>query len=135
LRRVDRLELAVDIDLFQLVDQDQRRVAPGRHIARSNGDSKPLVGAVAERLHDLSRFDATLRDIGAVARQRLQHLGRMPHNPSGGGSIGPPIAPCPWPMMSMTSEYPAPQCSPVPGEGGLVAGELGIVAAHTNLGA
>jgi len=115
LRRVDRLELAVDIDLFQLVDQDQRRVAPGRHIARSNGDSKPLVGA--------------------VARQRLQHLGRMPHNPSGGGSIGPPIAPCPWPMMSMTSEYPAPQCSPVPGEGGLVAGELGIVAAHTNLGA
>jgi hypothetical protein len=27
----------------------------------------------------------------------------MPHNPSGGGSIGPPIAPFPWPMMSMNA--------------------------------
>jgi hypothetical protein len=32
LRRVDRLELAIDLDLFQLVDQDQRGIAPRRNI-------------------------------------------------------------------------------------------------------
>src|SRR6516165_5651416 len=71
LRRVDSLQLAIDIDLFQLVDQDQRRVAPGRNIARCDGDGEPLVGARAELLHDLPRFGAPLRDIGTVARQSL----------------------------------------------------------------
>ena len=69
LRCIDRLEVAIDIDLFQLIDQDQRRVAPGRNIARCDGDGEPLVGAVAEFLHDLPRIRASPRDIGAVARQ------------------------------------------------------------------
>src|SRR5690242_1685296 len=34
LRGVDRVELTVDIDLLQLVDQDDRRIAIGRNVAR-----------------------------------------------------------------------------------------------------
>jgi hypothetical protein len=33
LRGVDRVELAVDVDLLQLVDQDNRRIAIGRDVA------------------------------------------------------------------------------------------------------
>jgi hypothetical protein len=70
------LELTIDVDRFQLVDQDQRWVPPGRNIARCDGDRNLFVGAVAKFLHDLPRFGASPRDIGAAARQGLQDLVR-----------------------------------------------------------
>src|SRR6516162_3379977 len=76
LRCVHRFELAVDIDLPQLVDQDQGGVAPGGHIARCDGDGKAVVRAISDFLHGLPRFGAPPRNIGAVAGQRFQHLPR-----------------------------------------------------------
>jgi hypothetical protein len=79
LRGVHGLELAVDVDLLQLVNQDQRRIAPGRNVARRDSDGKPVTEAIAEFLHDLPRFGAPLRDIGAVARQLFQLAGQSRH--------------------------------------------------------
>src|SRR6516165_2357707 len=83
LRCIDSFKLAVDINLFQLRDQDHRRVSPGRNVPSRDGDGKPVVGAVAEFLHDLPRFGAPRPDIGAVARQGRQHLGRHAPQPLG----------------------------------------------------
>src|SRR6516162_5810505 len=52
---LDRVELAVNPDLLQLVDQDDRRVAIARDVARGYLDREPLVRAVAEPSHDFAR--------------------------------------------------------------------------------
>src|SRR5215469_1515327 len=75
LRCVHGFELAVDIDLPQLVHQDQGGVAPGGNIARRDDNGESVVGSIAEFLHELPRFGAPPRDIRAVAGQRFQHLG------------------------------------------------------------
>jgi hypothetical protein len=43
-RGLDGFELSVDIDLLQLIDQDRRRVANDREVARRDFDREPLVG-------------------------------------------------------------------------------------------
>jgi len=44
---VERVELAVDVDLLQLVYQDHCRIAVIRNIARRNLDREPVVGTIA----------------------------------------------------------------------------------------
>src|SRR5215472_17464201 len=44
--RFDRIELAVDIDLLELVDQDHRRIAQEWYVACSDFDLETLVGPV-----------------------------------------------------------------------------------------
>ena len=73
---VDRLELAVDVDLLQLVDQDHRRISVVRNIARRHFDLEVVIEAIAERLHNLSGFCAVLPHVGIVAGQCIEHLGR-----------------------------------------------------------
>src|ERR1700737_2511160 len=75
---VDHFELAVDVDLLQLVDQDYRRVPVGLHITCGDLDLEPLVRPIAELLHDLAGFRSVLWHIGIVARQCLQHFRRHP---------------------------------------------------------
>src|SRR5580700_4467960 len=74
LRRIERFELAVDIDLLQLVEQDHRRIAVGRDVARRHRDLQMAVGPVAELFHNLARLGAALGDIGSIAGQRIEHL-------------------------------------------------------------
>ena len=74
--RVDRLELAVDMDVFQLVDQDDRRIPVARRITRRHLYLEPVIGSVAELLHDRAGLGAVLRHVGAIARQRLQDIRR-----------------------------------------------------------
>src|SRR5439155_15650125 len=76
LRRVDRLEFAVYVDLLQLVYKDNRGVAEERQVARRHLDRQALVRAVAELAHDLAGFLAVLGDLGLVAGQGVQHLQR-----------------------------------------------------------
>src|ERR1051325_10810003 len=68
-RRVDRLQFAVDIDLLQLVDQEHRRVAVGRDIARRDLRLQPVVRAVAELFHQLARLSPVCRYVRTVTRQ------------------------------------------------------------------
>jgi hypothetical protein len=59
-RVLNRFQIGVDVDLFQLVDQDDRRVAKGEGIARRYLGRESSVGAVTERLHDLASVGAVL---------------------------------------------------------------------------
>ncbi len=80
LRRIDRVERAVDVDVLQLIDQDHRRITIGRDVARRHGDGQPFVGPIAEPLHDLLCLGAVFRDVGIISRQRRQHVRRhAPH--------------------------------------------------------
>ena len=69
-------ELAVDIDVFQLVDQDDRRIPVVGRIARRDFYLEPLIGSITELLHDRAGLRAIFRHVGAIARQRLQDIGR-----------------------------------------------------------
>src|SRR3984893_2136632 len=75
LRSVDRVEFAVDVDLLQLVDQNDRRIAVGRNIAGRDGEFQSFVGAVAELFHDAAGLGTVLGHVGIVAGQGLQHIG------------------------------------------------------------
>ena len=68
LRGFDHVELAVDIDLLQVVDQDHRLVAVGRDVAGRDLDPERFVGAVAQLAHDLAALGARLFMVGAIAR-------------------------------------------------------------------
>src|SRR5205085_7431052 len=83
LGRVDGIERAVDIDVLQLVDQQDRWIAIGGDIARCHGYWQPLVGAIAEFLHNLARFGAVLLHIRSVSWQSVQYLWR--HAPGARG--------------------------------------------------
>ena len=76
LRRVDRVQRAVDIDILQLIDQDDGGIAVRGNVARRHGDRQALIGPVAELFHNVLRLCAVLCDIGVVARQAAQHLRR-----------------------------------------------------------
>jgi hypothetical protein len=67
IRRLDGVELAVDVDLLHLVDQDDGRVALLRNIAGCDLDREPVVRAVAVFLHQHARLGAVGRDIGPIA--------------------------------------------------------------------
>src|SRR6516225_1400300 len=86
---VDRFELAVDIDLFQLVDQDHRRIAVIRDVARGDFDLEMIVAAIAERLDDLAGLRAVFLDVRVIARQRFEQLGRHAPQPRGCRLHGP----------------------------------------------
>jgi hypothetical protein len=70
---LDRVELAVDPDLLQLVDQNDRRVAIGRDVARRDVDREPLVGPSRCMI---ARLGAVLGDVGAVAGNGRENIGR-----------------------------------------------------------
>src|SRR6266581_1924142 len=80
----DRHELAVDVDLLQLVDQNHRRIAVGRNVARGYGDSERPIRPIAESLHDAASLCAVLSDIGIVPPQSRQQIRRRA--PRGFGS-------------------------------------------------
>jgi hypothetical protein len=67
-RRVDYFELAVDVNLLQLIDQDHRRITVEGRVPRRHFDLEPVVGSLAERLHDPAGFRAVFLDIRPVAR-------------------------------------------------------------------
>src|SRR5215469_15154018 len=52
--RVDLCEVAVDIDLLQLIDQQDGGIAVLRDVACRDGDFEQVVGAVAVLFHDLA---------------------------------------------------------------------------------
>src|SRR5215472_7653261 len=79
LRRIDLIQLAVDIDVLQLVDQQHRRVAIQLDVAGRHFDVEVFVRAVAELLHDPAAVGTVFLDVGVVARQSLHLVGR--HTP------------------------------------------------------
>src|SRR5207237_1992931 len=76
---VERFELGVEINLFQLIHQDHRRVPIAGDIARRHRDTQTFVGSVAELFHDRAGLRAVRLDIRVISGQRLQHVGR--HSP------------------------------------------------------
>src|SRR5215469_18197094 len=64
---VYRFQLAINVHLLQLVDQDHRRIAKEREVARRYPDVQRLTGPVAELLHDAAGFPAVFLDIGTIA--------------------------------------------------------------------
>src|SRR5207248_4014649 len=82
-RAVDRLELAVDIDVLQLVDQHGGRILVEPDIGCRHLDVEAVVGSVAELLHDLPGLRAIVRDIGIVAGQLPQLVRRQPPQAAG----------------------------------------------------
>src|SRR5215469_6118058 len=73
---VNRFELAVDVDLLQLVDQDHCRVPQIWQVAHRYRNLEPVIGSITELLHDLAGFCAVFLDVGTVARQRVQDVSR-----------------------------------------------------------
>src|SRR5215471_16162428 len=57
---VDRLELTIDIDLFQLIDQNNRRVAVVRDITDGYFNLEMVIWAIAMRVHDLPGLRSVL---------------------------------------------------------------------------
>src|SRR5207244_12675382 len=55
---LDHLQLAVDVDVLDLIDQDHRGIAIDRDVAGRDLHGEPLVGTVAELLHELARLGA-----------------------------------------------------------------------------
>jgi len=67
----------IDVNLLQMVDQDHRRIAIGRDIARRYRNRDALVRTVAELLHDRSRLGAVLCHVGVIAGSVLSTSGGM----------------------------------------------------------
>jgi len=82
-------------------DRPVERNLHRRNVAGGDFDRQPLVGAVAEALHDAACLRAVFRDVGIVAGKVLSISRGIPHTPSGGGCIAPPTSPCPKVMMSI----------------------------------
>src|SRR5437899_5577432 len=86
---VDRFELAVDVHLLQLVEQDYRRIPQERQVAHRDLYLEPVSGPVTELAHELAGFRAVFLNIGVIAGQRLQHLRRHTPQSFGRGLHGP----------------------------------------------
>ena len=84
---LDRLELAVDINLLQLVDQDDAGIAIDRQVARRHLDLEPLAWPVAQLLHQRAALLAVLLHVAAIARELPQELvWHVVHRSDGSGS-------------------------------------------------
>src|ERR1700730_7374896 len=55
---VDCFELAVDVDLLQLVDQDHRRIPQVWEVAHRHLDLEPVIGPITELMHGLASVRA-----------------------------------------------------------------------------
>src|SRR5205823_8209720 len=77
----DHFELAVDVDVLELVDQDHRGIAIDRDVARRYFDFEPLVRPVTELFHDGSGVRAVLVHVGAVTGDRAQNFLRHAPDP------------------------------------------------------
>src|SRR5260370_41487187 len=75
------MELWVDVHLFQWRNQDNRRIAIGGGVARSELNREPVVRPVAELFYDRTGFGAGLRHVGIIARQCPRGLWRHSPNP------------------------------------------------------
>src|SRR5215472_16602260 len=73
---VDRLELTIDIDLLQLIDQNDRRVAVVRDITDGYFNLEMVIWAIAVRVHDLPGLRSVLLHVGIIARQLVEHFRR-----------------------------------------------------------
>src|SRR6266481_2478771 len=78
---LDRVELAGDVDLFELVDEDDRRISEDGNVSLRNLDLEPLVGPVTELFNDRTGFGAVLLHIGIIAGQTLEHVWRQAPHP------------------------------------------------------
>ena len=65
--RVDGFELTVDINFFQLVDEDHRRIPIGRDIARRHLYLEPVIRSVTELLHNLAGISAVFPHVGVIS--------------------------------------------------------------------
>src|SRR5215472_7851165 len=69
---LNRFQLAINVHLLQLVDQDHRRIAKDRDVARRYLNVQRLTGPVTELLHDAAGFPAVFLDIGTIAGESAQ---------------------------------------------------------------
>ena len=76
--RFHHLELAVDINVLELIDQDNRGIAIDRDVSRRDLEREPFVGAVAELLHELAGLRAVRLEVWPVTRDGLEHVRRHP---------------------------------------------------------
>src|SRR6185369_13488895 len=67
------------------------------------GDLEPVIRTVAVLFHDLAGSAPVLCDIAVVTRQALQYFRRHSPDPSGGGSIAPPISALPSLIVSINA--------------------------------
>ena len=81
--RFHHLELAVDINVLELIDQDNRGITIDRDVSRRDLEREPFVGPVAELLHELAGLRAVRLDVWPVTRDGLEHVGRHPPHPLG----------------------------------------------------
>src|ERR1051326_182237 len=81
--RVHDFELALNINVLKLVDQQHRRVAERGYVPGGHLDLKRIRSVVAKRLHDLAAFRTVLVDIEPIAGQFV-HLFRR-HAPQSAG--------------------------------------------------
>src|SRR5262245_59725649 len=72
--RFHHFELAVDVDVLELIDQDDRGIAIDVNVSRRDLYGKPFVRTVAELLHQLARLRTVRLDVRAVTPNRLEHL-------------------------------------------------------------
>src|SRR5439155_25285553 len=74
-RRLDQLQLGVDVSLLQLIDQEHRGVAEFRQVAGGELYLERPVEPIAELFHYAPRFGPVLSDVGIVTGKRFQHVG------------------------------------------------------------
>src|SRR5207237_914781 len=79
----DDLQLAVDIYLSKLVNQNNRGIAERRRIPYRDLDLQPLLRSVARFLHQLPGFSPVLGDIRIVSGQGPEDLFRHAPNTLG----------------------------------------------------
>ena len=76
---IDRLKLALDVDLLQLIDQDYCRIPQIWEVAHRYLDLERVIGPITELMHDLAGIRTVFLYVGTVARQLLQDIRR--HTP------------------------------------------------------
>jgi hypothetical protein len=76
---LDRIEFAVDINLLQLVDQDNRGIAINREVPRRNFYGEAVVRPITQVRQYFAGLGPALLKIGAIAWDRVQNVGR--HGP------------------------------------------------------
>src|SRR5260370_17179607 len=80
-RGVDRFELAVNVDLLQLIDQDHCRVAQVWEVAHRHLDLEPVIGPIPELMQYLAGVRAVSLNIGTLPRHPFQTTLSPPPSP------------------------------------------------------
>jgi len=78
---VERVELGVEINLFQLIHQDHRRIPVASDVARRDVITQALVGSVAELLHDRAGLRTVLLVSGSYPGNVFSMSAGIPQSP------------------------------------------------------